>query len=98
MILSAGAINSQKILMLPGTGPRKELEKYDIQVIRIISVERNLQDHAATSGFVIGLNFISTNENISMIEEDISNYRIAYGGPLFETGTLSSLWFHTNIL
>ncbi|KAK1137757.1 hypothetical protein K0M31_002251 [Melipona bicolor] len=93
MILSAGAINSSKVLMLPGTRPRKELEKYDIQVIRNISVGRNLQDHAITSGFMIGLNFTSRNENISMIEEDIFNYRMAHGGPLSEIGTLSSCGF-----
>ena len=93
VILSAGSINSPKILMLSGIGPSEELEKYGIQVISNLSVGRNLQDHVTTDGLVIALNFTSTNENISMIAEDISYYRETHRGPLSATGTLTTCVF-----
>ncbi|KAF3430485.1 hypothetical protein E2986_06927, partial [Frieseomelitta varia] len=86
VILSAGSINSPKILMLSGIGPAEELEKYGIQVISNLSVGRNLQDHVMTTGLVIGLNFISTYENISMMEEDLSYYSETHRGPLSAAG------------
>ena len=46
VILSAGAIDSPKLLLLSGIGPRKELEKQDIPVVQDIpGVGKNLQDH-----------------------------------------------------
>ncbi|KOX68393.1 Glucose dehydrogenase [acceptor] [Melipona quadrifasciata] len=89
VILSAGSINSPKILMLSGIGPREELKKYGIQVISNLSVGRNLQDHVTTTGLVIRLNFTSTNKNISMKEEDILSYQKTHGGPLSAIGTAS---------
>lgn len=93
VILSAGSINSPKILMLSGIGPREELEKYGIQVISNLSVGRNLQDHVTMNGLVIALNFTSTNENISMKEDDISYYKKTHRGLLSATGTLTSCAF-----
>ena len=93
VILSAGAINSPKILMLSGIGPGEELEKYGIEVISNLSVGRNLQDHVLTTGFVIGLNFTSTYENISLMVDDLSYYRKTHRGPLSATGSLISCVF-----
>ncbi|KAK9299911.1 hypothetical protein QLX08_007215 [Tetragonisca angustula] len=93
VILSAGAINSPKILMLSGIGPAEELEKHGIQVISNLSVGRNLQDHVMTTGFVIGLNFTSTYENISMMEENLSYYSETHRGSLSGTGTVTSCAF-----
>ena len=46
VILSAGAIDSPKLLLLSGIGPRKELEKQNIAVIQNIpGIGKNLQDH-----------------------------------------------------
>ncbi|KAF3430178.1 hypothetical protein E2986_05929 [Frieseomelitta varia] len=93
VILSAGSINSPKILMLSGIGPTEELEKYGIQVISNLSIGRNLQDHVMTTGLVIGINFTSTYENISRMFEDISYYNETHRGPLSATGTLVSCVF-----
>ena len=86
VILSAGSVNSPKILMLSGIGPREELEKYGIQVISNLSVGRNVQDHVGMYGLVTAINFTSTSQNISIIE-DISTYEKTHRGPLSAIGT-----------
>lgn len=49
IILSAGAYNSPKILMLSGVGPKKELNKHNIQIISDLpGVGENLNDHPQT--------------------------------------------------
>ena len=46
IILSAGAIGSPHLLMLSGVGPREQLERYGIPVLRDVpGVGRNLRDH-----------------------------------------------------
>jgi choline dehydrogenase len=47
IILSSGAINSPKLMMLSGIGPKKHLERCNIQVrAHLPGVGQNLQDHA----------------------------------------------------
>lgn len=49
VILSAGAIQSPKLLMLSGIGPRDYLEKMKIHVVQHApGVGQNLQDHVGT--------------------------------------------------
>jgi len=46
VILSGGAINSPQLLMLSGVGPKDELKKHHIPLVRHLpGVGRNLQDH-----------------------------------------------------
>lgn len=50
VILSAGAIQSPKLLMLSGVGPRDYLEKMRIPVVHHApGVGQNLQDHVTTA-------------------------------------------------
>ena len=49
VIISGGAINSPQLLMLSGIGPKEELEKFGIDVIKDLpGVGQNLQDHVMT--------------------------------------------------
>ncbi|XP_004922639.1 ecdysone oxidase [Bombyx mori] len=46
VILSAGTIDSPKLLMLSGIGPHEVLQKHDIDTIVNLPVGKNMQDHA----------------------------------------------------
>lgn len=56
IILSAGAVNSPQILMLSGVGPKTELEKHKIPVIKELKVGHNLQDHVGLGGLTFLIN------------------------------------------
>ena len=46
VLLSAGAFQSPQVLMLSGIGPRQELEKHGISVVKdLVGVGENLHDH-----------------------------------------------------
>src|SRR6185295_19186984 len=53
VLLTAGAINSPKLLMLSGVGEEKALRKLGIDVVKNLpGVGENLQDHVIVSGVV----------------------------------------------
>ena len=90
VIVSAGSIDTPKLLMLSGIGPRDELDRHGIRVIRELPVGRNLQDHVTMDGLVIALNFTSTAKSKNYLKvEDILRYERSKGGPLSATGPLS---------
>ncbi|XP_015597063.1 glucose dehydrogenase [FAD, quinone] isoform X2 [Cephus cinctus] len=90
VILSAGALNSPKILMLSGVGPAKELKSHGIQVIYDSAVGHNLQDHVTMDGFVIALtNKTATAKNNEGKLKDLKYYEQTHMGPLSATGSLS---------
>lgn len=51
VIVSAGTINSPKLLQLSGIGPRDLLETYKIPVVQDLNVGMNLQDHISVPLF-----------------------------------------------
>ncbi|XP_052743180.1 glucose dehydrogenase [FAD, quinone]-like [Bicyclus anynana] len=55
VIVSAGTINSAKLLMLSGIGPREHLESLNIPVIQDLAVGENLHDHVSFDGMVLAL-------------------------------------------
>lgn len=89
VILSAGALNSPKILMLSGVGPADHLEEMNIEVLENLSVGQNLQDHPTPNGVIFAL----TNKTATIVsdeerERDVYRYKEHNDGPLSATGTV----------
>nr|XP_050039446.1 glucose dehydrogenase [FAD, quinone]-like [Dermacentor andersoni] len=78
IIISAGVINSPKLLMLSGVGPRKHLEEMNIPVVADLPVGENLQDHALAAGSLVHLNE-SLGEGFTGIRGAIEYYRYNTG-------------------
>uniref|UniRef100_A0A1B6JVY6 Glucose-methanol-choline oxidoreductase N-terminal domain-containing protein n=1 Tax=Homalodisca liturata TaxID=320908 RepID=A0A1B6JVY6_9HEMI len=57
VILSAGAINSPKLLMLSGIGPAQHLVELGIPIIKNLSVGENLQDHVFMTGIPMTVDY-----------------------------------------
>lgn len=97
IILSAGVINSPKILMISGIGPSDELQKHKINVIKNLSVGRNLQDHVSFPGISARVKKTSS-ENIDCEENlrNLINYFLTRNGTFSTiTRTMLSIFVST---
>ncbi|XP_061384657.1 glucose dehydrogenase [FAD, quinone]-like, partial [Danaus plexippus] len=75
VISSGGTVNSPKLLMLSGIGPREQLESLNISVVADLSVGHNLQDHVTANGFIISLsNKTATNVSSEQLLEEVQRY------------------------
>lgn len=84
VILSAGSINSPKILKLSGIGPSEELKKHGIKIIYDSPVGYNLQDHVTMDGLVIDINNKSK-LNLEQMKNDVYEFLDTHNGPLSST-------------
>lgn len=98
IIISAGSIESPKLLMLSGIGPINELFLHAIPLLKNLSVGHNLHDHMGALG-LIG----STGEDFSFLpscERNMNNLNDFYDqhrGPLASVGPISATgFFQTN--
>lgn len=90
VILSAGSLNSPKVLMLSGVGPKEDLESLGIPVIYDSAVGYNLHDHTTTDGVVIQLdNRTSQAAEYPQMVQDLYDFRDSHDGPLSAIGPLS---------
>lgn len=82
IILCAGAINTPKLLMQSGIGPRQYLEYLDINTYYDLPVGSNLQDHVSVCLPVIKLTKTATTCKFSQKLRDIMTYYTKSDGPL----------------
>ncbi|XP_075217853.1 uncharacterized protein LOC142322661 [Lycorma delicatula] len=82
VILSAGAIGSAHILLLSGIGPKKDLKKVGIPVIKDLKVGHNLHNHVS-----VGFKFFINDSNKRMLTMDaVHEFMKTRTGPLSSTG------------
>lgn len=94
VIVSAGALNSPKILMLSGVGPADHLKKLGIPVIFDSAVGRNFHDHAAIDALTITLsNKTATSQSFEQIHKDAKKMLVSQKGPLTGIGALGCAAF-----
>lgn len=97
VIVSAGALNSPKILMLSGIGPKLDLAQLKIPVIMDLKVGYNLQDHATTEAVLMNLtNKTSTSlpgKEMLKAVQDFYKYGTRYD-EISATGPLQITAFH----
>ncbi|XP_041985070.1 glucose dehydrogenase [FAD, quinone]-like, partial [Aricia agestis] len=82
VIVSAGAINTPKVLMQSGIGPREYLEYLNIEVISDLPVGSNFHDHLSVCLPIIKLAKTSTMKNFEQKLKDIIKYYVNGTGPL----------------
>lgn len=96
VIVSAGSINSPKLLMLSGIGPKKHLKDIGIPVIKDLAVGENLHDHVTFNGIIVALpNKTSTTvsqEEVLQAVQDYAKMEIKRG-PLSSNGPVNSVSF-----
>ncbi|CAG4995582.1 unnamed protein product [Parnassius apollo] len=96
VIVSGGPINAPKLLMLSGIGPKDQLEKLGIHVVKDLAVGENLHDHVTFNGIIIALpnRTATTRENNEVLREviDYAKKEIK-DGPLSGNGPVSSVAF-----
>lgn len=97
VILSAGALNSPKILMLSGVGPAEHLQSLNIPVFANLRVGFNLQDHVTTDALIYSLsNKTSTMVDQETLMAEVYDYHrqcCKKHGPLATTSTLNAVAF-----
>ncbi|XP_037523519.1 glucose dehydrogenase [FAD, quinone], partial [Rhipicephalus sanguineus] len=91
VVLSAGAINSPKLLMVSGVGPKEDLNKSNITSVADLPVGVGLMDHAIFLGLVV----TTTNDEVGIrnINESIKQYHYNRTGLLTIPGTFEVLLF-----
>lgn len=92
VIVSGGTINSPKLLMLSGIGPKYHLKSLNIPVLSELNVGGNLQDHVTTDALTLALsNKTSTAVSDQQLLEEVHQFHgqnLPKKGPLAATGTL----------
>lgn len=81
IILSAGAINSAKLLLLSGVGPKEQLTDLQIEPIADLPVGQNFHDNPISFGVHFSTN-MTVDSNHTLSEQDLNDFFINGTGPL----------------
>ncbi|XP_039305298.1 glucose dehydrogenase [FAD, quinone] [Solenopsis invicta] len=84
ILLSAGTIDSAKLLMLSGIGPKEHLEELNIPVIQDSKVGYNMYEHI---GF-LGLTFM-VNQSVSLLQNKLLSPSVVLEYLLYKDGLLT---------
>nr|NVI72542.1 putative glucose dehydrogenase [Cucujiformia] len=94
VIMSAGSINTPQILMVSGIGPKHELHKHGIPVLKDLAVGENLQDHVGMGGLTFRVDKpISIVQNRFQAFPMTMTYVINGKGPMTTLGGVEGLGF-----
>lgn len=96
VIVSAGAINTPKLLMLSGIGPSKELKRLNIPNLSNLRVGYNLMDHITLGGltFMINKPYSLTTERILNNRTALIEYLSYHNGPISIAGGCEVVAFY----
>ncbi|KAH8394416.1 hypothetical protein KR222_005015 [Zaprionus bogoriensis] len=96
VILSAGSLNSPKLLMLSGIGPAEHLQEHGIPVIADLPVGNNMQDHVGLGGltFVIDAPLTVTRSRFQTLPVAME-YILRERGPMTNTGVEGVAFLNT---
>ncbi|KAL7301673.1 hypothetical protein TKK_0005675 [Trichogramma kaykai] len=90
VILSAGSIDTPKLLMLSGIGPERELAKLKIQCLENLPVGENLHDHINVRAFTFPFpNDRWKNFSASSLKNDLAYWLITHEGRMASRGVSS---------
>ena len=99
VILSAGVLSSPKLLMLSGIGPRDDLRKFNIPLVKNLPVGRRLMDHLLFLGAVFLINAdIDYDNNLSYNPGSYAQLYLNGTGPLTMPGGIEVItYFRSNV-
>ncbi|XP_065363253.1 glucose dehydrogenase [FAD, quinone]-like [Calliphora vicina] len=89
IIVSAGAINTPKLLMLSGIGPSEHLKKLNISIIKDLPVGENLQDHGMMP-LILKFTKNIPQINNQTLRDSIKEFFLKQSGPLASSPNLVS--------
>lgn len=69
VILSAGVIGSPQILTLSGVGPKEDLDRLNIPLVKDLPVGKHLKDHLTFYGLIISTNVSTTYDQEAALRE-----------------------------
>lgn len=88
VIVSAGAVNSPKLLMLSGVGPQKHLQDLNIPLVKNLQVGENLQDHIIVPLFYTYHKSRAAPFDLTQFVSDIFSYILHKVGPFSNLGAV----------
>ncbi|CAH1986642.1 unnamed protein product [Acanthoscelides obtectus] len=99
VILSAGGLNSPKILMLSGVGPKSHLEEIGIPVIEPLPVGEIMYDHVVFPGAAFLINEHIGLEYLQYIQDPKTywDFLVHHKGPITSNVVESVAYFNTNL-